>query len=203
VPFSQVSSNTIVTLQPWGRIEGTIILGGQRRANQTISLGSVSFATLDAPRLFLFISTKTDANGRFVSRLFPPGERRVDWDPGFRDGKAGMIPLVRACPSRSNRAKPRTSSSAERVAWWSQGCRGRRDKPIDWTQDVQSLTLKLSTPPEPVFPKRQTSRPKTNSPQRSKEARNTTSRSDLGRGKALQRRSGTMCHYSTETGRSV
>ena len=28
-----------------------------------------------------------------------------------------------------------------------------RDKPIDWTQDVQSLTLKLSMPPEPVLPK--------------------------------------------------
>jgi hypothetical protein len=28
-----------------------------------------------------------------------------------------------------------------------------REKPIDWTQDVQLLTLKSSTPPEPVFPK--------------------------------------------------
>jgi hypothetical protein len=28
-----------------------------------------------------------------------------------------------------------------------------RDKPIDWTQDVQSLALKQSTPPEPVWPK--------------------------------------------------
>ena len=64
VPFSQMSSNTIVTLQPWGRIEGTFILGGQPRANETISLASGSFRHADSTRLSLSMRTKSDANAK-------------------------------------------------------------------------------------------------------------------------------------------
>jgi hypothetical protein len=98
VPFSKVSSNTIVTLQPWGRIEGILILGGHSRADETISLGSGSFRDPDATRLSLFMSAKTDANGRFVFETVPAGERRVDWCPGFRDGKTGVVPLSHGVP---------------------------------------------------------------------------------------------------------
>ncbi len=154
MPFSQVSSNTIVTLQRWGRIEGTLILGGQPRANETIQLGSRSFRHADSTRLSLFMSTKTDANGRFVFETVPAGEPRVDWCPGFRDGKAGIVPLSHGVPVA---VKPGETAQV------TLGGTGRpvvgkvvvpgRDKPIDWTQDVQWITLKLSTPPEPVFPR--------------------------------------------------
>ena len=154
VPFSQLSSNTVVTLEPWGRIEGTFILGGQPRANETISLGSGSFRHADSTRLSLSMSTKSDANGRFVFETVPAGERKVNWLPGFRDGKAGMVPLshgvsVAVKPGETAQV---TLGGTGRLVLGKVVLAGR-DKPIDWTQDVQSLTLKLSIPPEPVYPK--------------------------------------------------
>jgi hypothetical protein len=143
-----------VTLQPWGRIEGTFILGGQARANETISLGSGSFRDPDSTRLSLFMSAKTDANGRFVFETVPAGERRVDWRPGFRDGKTGVVPLSHGVPvavKPGETAQVTLGGTGRLVV--GKVVVARRDKPIDWTQDVQSLTLKLSTPPEPVFPK--------------------------------------------------
>src|SRR5262249_7129792 len=96
VPFSQMSSNTAVTLQPWGRIEGTFILGGEPRANETIELST--FRVANYTRLSLSMSTKTDANGRFAFETVPAGERKVDWHPGFRDGKVGIVPLSHGVP---------------------------------------------------------------------------------------------------------
>jgi RNA polymerase sigma factor (sigma-70 family) len=155
LPFSQFSSNTTVTLQPWGRIEGTFILAGQPRANETIALGGASWRfSADSSRLSLFLNTKTDANGRFVFETVPPGERRLDWRPGFRDGKVGMVPLSHGVPVA---VKPGETAQV------TLGGTGRpvvgkivvagRDKPVDWTHDVQSLALKHATPPEPVLPK--------------------------------------------------
>ena len=154
VPFAQVSSNTIVTLQPWGRIEGTLIFGGQPRANETISLGSVSFRHADSTGLSLFLNTKTDVNGRFVFETVPPGERKVDWRPGFRDGKVGMIPLSHGVPVsvKPGDTAQVTLGGAGRPVVGKVVVAGR-DKPIDWTQDVQSFSLKLPTPREPVYPK--------------------------------------------------
>jgi hypothetical protein len=154
VPFSQMSSNTIVTLQPWGRIEGNFVLGGQPRANETISLGSGSFGHADSTRLSLSMSTKTDATGRFVFETVPAGERKVAWLPGFRDGKVGRVPFSHGVPVavKPGETAQVTLGGTGRLVVGKVVVAGR-DKPIDWTQDVQSLTLKLPTPPELAFPK--------------------------------------------------
>jgi hypothetical protein len=154
VLFSQVSPNTIITLQPWGRIEGTLTLGGEPRANETISLASGSFRDADSTRLSLSMSTKTDANGRFVFETVPAGERRVDWLPGFRDGKAGRVPLSHGVPVaiKPGETAQVTLGGTGRLVVGKVVVAGR-DKPIDWAQDVQSLTLKLSMPREPIYPK--------------------------------------------------
>jgi len=154
VPSSRMSSNTVVTLQPWGRIEGTFNLRGQPCANETISLGSVGFRYADSTRLSLFISTKTDANGRFVFETVPAGERDVGWRPGFHDGKAGEIPRSHGVPVtvKPGETAQVTLGGTGRLVVGKVVVAGR-DKPVDWTQDVQWLGLKQSTPPEPVWPK--------------------------------------------------
>jgi hypothetical protein len=100
------------------------------------------------------MSAKTDANGRFVFETVPAGERRVDWRPGFRDGKTGVVPLSHGVPVavKPGETAQVTLGGTGRLVVGKVVVAGR-DKRIDWTQDVQSLTLKWSTPPEPVFPK--------------------------------------------------
>jgi hypothetical protein len=154
LPFAQMDSNTVIALQPWGRLEGKLILGGRPRAKETISLGSGSFRYANSTRLSLFMSAKTDEQGRFVFETVPPGERKVDWRPGFRDGKVGMVPLshgVFAVIEPGATAQVTLGGTGRPVT-------GKvvvtgRDKPIDWAQDVQLFSLKLPAPRDPVFPK--------------------------------------------------
>jgi hypothetical protein len=155
VPFPQVRSNTVITLQPWGQIEGRLRLGGMPRANETISLGGSPWRyAADYTRVSLFISTKTDADGRFVFETVPAGDRKVDWRPGFRDNKVGVVPLSHGVPVT---VKPGATAQV------TLGGTGRpvvgkvvvpgRSEPIDWTQDVQSFALKVPAPRDPAFPK--------------------------------------------------
>lgn len=155
VPFAGMSSNTVITLQPWGRIEGTLILAGQPRANETIALGAASWRyAAYGSRFSLFLNTRTDANGRFVFETVPAGERKVDWRPAFRDGKVGVVPLSHGVPVAvaSGGTTQVTLGGSGRAVVGKVHVVGR-NKLIDWTQDVQSFSLKLPTPPEPVYPK--------------------------------------------------
>jgi hypothetical protein len=86
--------------------------------------------------------------------MVPPGERKVDWRPNFRDGKVGIVPLSHGVPVTV------TSDATARVVL---GGTGRAvvgkvfapptEKPVDWRNDVHSFSLKLPGPPQTVYPK--------------------------------------------------
>src|ERR1017187_9940649 len=65
-----------VQLQPWGRIEGRVVLSGNPAPNQQVFISSGLSAYrsvrdgLDAPSGFI----STDADGRFMCDLVPPGD---------------------------------------------------------------------------------------------------------------------------------
>ncbi len=71
-----------LTLQPWGRIEGTLLVDGKPLARETI------VAELDEerpeslqPRIGSENRAQTDEQGHFVIDRLPPGEARVFWQP--------------------------------------------------------------------------------------------------------------------------
>jgi RNA polymerase sigma factor (sigma-70 family) len=84
----QVAGSHGLTLAPWGRIEGTLRVGGKPLAHQTI------VATLDDQRIDLGgiplqndSRAQTDEQGRFVMERVVPGEARVHWQPDHSTGR--------------------------------------------------------------------------------------------------------------------
>ncbi len=73
-----------ITLQPWGRVEGSLMLDGEPVANQTIVAGNQTLRYDDHGRHFNIINfrfeTKTDASGKFAFDKVPPGECSVFWE---------------------------------------------------------------------------------------------------------------------------
>ena len=83
-----------LTLQPWGRVEGKLTIGGRAGANETISLGNMYYRYGDNgrsfPALSLWLEATTDAQGAFVFEKVPPGECRISHRlarPGSRGGR--------------------------------------------------------------------------------------------------------------------
>src|SRR6185369_3282707 len=95
---AQLAASARVTLQPWGRIEGIFKIGQLPRGNQTIWLANMHGPLGQLPPVQLFLDTKTDAEGRFVLEGVPPGEHKIAYRPGFRDGKIGQIPVSHGMP---------------------------------------------------------------------------------------------------------
>jgi hypothetical protein len=91
VPFSRVTSNTVIALQPWGRLEGTVRLAAKPLVNETIRLGGMAWGMNRSPRVSLYLGATTDAEGRFVFEMAPPGEWKVQREINKRtDNQTGL-----------------------------------------------------------------------------------------------------------------
>lgn len=77
VSLDQLKADSQITLQPWGRIEGTFRISNQPVTNQLMFLNpddadlGVSFFDFNA------FQVKTDDQGRFVMTYVPPGKRTI------------------------------------------------------------------------------------------------------------------------------
>jgi RNA polymerase sigma factor (sigma-70 family) len=71
----------IVTLEPWGRVEGTLILDSRPAANERVVAYNDVARYDDAGRRFTFMrfhfEAKTDSAGRFCFDKVPPGQCRI------------------------------------------------------------------------------------------------------------------------------
>jgi hypothetical protein len=66
-----LDTNSTMRLQPWGRLEGTILSGGKPAVGRVLALRLVDGA--DFAR-FRFFRARTDADGRFAFSKVPPGQ---------------------------------------------------------------------------------------------------------------------------------
>jgi hypothetical protein len=88
----ELSETQQVSLQPWCRIEGQVLIGSKPGADETVSMSSSRPYHDGQPRLNHIYDLKTDAEGRFVFDRVVPGEWRVgrqvlvrgDWTSGMR-----------------------------------------------------------------------------------------------------------------------
>ena len=90
VPFSGMTSNTIIRLKPWGRIEGTARLGGRPLVNQPIRIAGIFKRS---PRVSVSFTASTDSDGRFAFETVPPGEWKVQHE--INTPEAARMPRVR------------------------------------------------------------------------------------------------------------
>jgi hypothetical protein len=72
-----------IALQPWGRVEGKLVVSGKSAAGQKISLENLRFmrnpsaTTRMFPPLQLWLEATTGPDGSFVFEKVPPGERKI------------------------------------------------------------------------------------------------------------------------------
>ncbi|MBI3415427.1 MAG: sigma-70 family RNA polymerase sigma factor [Verrucomicrobia bacterium] len=150
MPFSQVNSNTIVRLQPWGRIEGTARAGAKPLARETIRLSTMSGRMNLSSRVSVFLDTTTDAEGRFVFSTVPAGEWEVMREINkLPEGRAGIrFPAYSHGVLLAVRIGETVTVT---LGGEGRAIIGRAVAPESiaddvWTENFVTLTLKLSTP---------------------------------------------------------
>jgi RNA polymerase sigma factor (sigma-70 family) len=99
----EVAANPDVMLQPWGRIEGSLLLGSRPGADEVV-VASSPFARAGGPRVTFEYEAETDDRGRFVlDRVMPGGltlERGLGYHPGMPYPKS-HLGYVEVQPGRS------------------------------------------------------------------------------------------------------
>ncbi len=84
VPLAKFEATPEITLEAWGRIEGTLHIGRRLGTNAQVIVESDNMAFGNAPILDAeAFQARTDDAGRFVITFVPPGERKI----------ARMIPI--------------------------------------------------------------------------------------------------------------
>ncbi len=149
-----LAASPVVTLLPWGRVEGVLKIGSQPGANETIGLALLSLYG-ERTGYSVFLQGKTDAEGRFAFEGVPPLTLQISHRLSFRDGQAGTI------PQSQMRQFQVQAGQTTFVTLGGTGCKvvgklmlggGRPAQQINWQLDVQTLETKpagVPAAPEP------------------------------------------------------
>jgi len=77
VSRKDLEASPTVVLKPWGRVEGTLLIGRKRGAKQSIVLQIMQPFEPKAPSISIWYSATTDEEGRFAFDRVIPGEAQV------------------------------------------------------------------------------------------------------------------------------
>jgi len=96
VRVGNLETNAEVRLQTYARVEGQLLIGARPGSNETVNLDRAYIPYADYPRDFpplnLYLSTRTDAQGKFVFERVPPIAVSLNHQPKVRDSSTGTIP---------------------------------------------------------------------------------------------------------------
>ncbi len=73
----ELSASSKVTLQPWGRVEGKVLLGSRPGGNETVRILLDRPAETGTPKIYHDCGGVTDQDGHFVLERVPPGRGKV------------------------------------------------------------------------------------------------------------------------------
>jgi beta-lactamase regulating signal transducer with metallopeptidase domain/protocatechuate 3,4-dioxygenase beta subunit len=93
--IEQYSASSNITLRPWGRVEGVLMVGSKPGVGQRIFL-SPAFPSTRPPALSASFSAVTDGEGKFVYPTVPPGEYKVSHMVSAGDPGQSTIAAVRS-----------------------------------------------------------------------------------------------------------
>lgn len=150
--------NGKITLQPWGRVEGRLLVGGQAGAGQSVCLADLIYPSSGngrvEPLLHLRRLTKTDSDGNFAFEKVPPGERLVSQciaHPDFGPGKGYYETEEKAVTVNPGVVTEVTLGGSGRIVT-GRASYASATEPIHWNEVVAELILKIPTasgqPPE-------------------------------------------------------
>jgi len=95
LPQEDLDSSHVVTLRPWGRVEGILKIGTQPGTFQMLRLSSGPMLRQRDPRVNVRDDeAETDASGRFIFKRIISGEARIARLTKIRPGSQGMGPWV-------------------------------------------------------------------------------------------------------------
>lgn len=96
VRVASLETNSEVRLRKYARVEGQLMIGLRPGSNETVNLDRAFIPYEDYPRDFpplnLYLSTHTDAGGKFVFERVPPIAVELYHSPKVRDSQMGIIP---------------------------------------------------------------------------------------------------------------
>lgn len=94
VTAEELNASSQVTLQPWGRVEGKVLLGSRPGANETVHLILDRPMETGAPRIYHDCSGIADKDGHFVIEHVPPGRGRVSREIRISERSGRFTDLV-------------------------------------------------------------------------------------------------------------
>ena len=102
---------SVIKLRPWGRVEGTLRIGSQPGAKETIRLEQDQTYEPQSPQVSFSNEAETDARGRFVFDRVVPGELVHAGHVVYRDnlGESGSRVLIQAHSASIEVSPGRTS----------------------------------------------------------------------------------------------
>jgi thiol-disulfide isomerase/thioredoxin len=98
VRVDDLKSSPGIRLQPWAKVEGTLKIGAQLAANETVRMADAfaPFAYYPRPMPPFAISAEvtTDSSGHFVFPRVPPGDVKIFHSPKVGSPAAGLVPTT-------------------------------------------------------------------------------------------------------------
>lgn len=148
VKVEDLTSSETVTLQPWGRVEGTLRIGSKSGADQPVRLWTLVAADR-LPRLNVSLSVQTDAEGKFVFQTVPAGEYHISWAQTGANETQSANATIQAgqtvAVKLGGMGRPVVGNVLVAGA----------DSPIDWKRASSSIELKVPTLHQPSQQDRQ------------------------------------------------
>ncbi len=148
VPYDKMSSNVVITLQPWGRIEGTLRLNGKPLDRAGIRLDRLHDSD-GSPHVSMAFDVQTDQEGRFVFETVPPGEWMVEH--AIRVRPLGKLRVDSPIGSHGVPVRVHPGETARlNLGGTGRPVLGRtmvpgNTRPILWTENSVVLTLKAAS----------------------------------------------------------